>query len=335
MKAPKIAGFAAASAAIIAATVAGYWYFAVYASASSRLQRACQAAILNQVYVPDSTHFLLAFVDPQPVSRYLRMVKFDMQGSDVVDATKQLTRAKALSADRLGEIGVAFVSENRMGVPLRGMATCTYKAAPGMTSDERLGSVSMEDMSTVQGGSRLSWLARVRYKWHAARQPVTQNAAPQSITDDAIRPAWAYSTVPIGEARVPTVFADLQSTNVLVLAAPYDQPQTANLDLWRTPPYWQFSLHLDHGQFDCSDNCVVLVYFDGKLQSFNGFARSVSGHPYLDFGPSDNEFVEKLQTAKKVQIDMPVFDNGYVTSEFNVAGFDVGKFDHQESSTTQ
>ena len=141
---------------------------------------------------------------------------------------------------------------------------------------------------------------------------------------------WRYSQDADPMSNGSTYSAMVVSTNTVNFKFPYAGAQHGKLTLRTDPRYGKnVILNIEKGQFLCrsyGDGCKVLVRFDDK-EATN----------YSAMGPSDNStqtifigdysrFAGEMLKAKKVRISAEFFQEGSPVFEFDVSGFDVGKY---------
>lgn len=167
----------------------------------------------------------------------------------------------------------------------------------------------------------------------AADPPV---AAPAVTPEPPAEPApppeppsrWMYSADKddIDDATVYT--AAVISTNTIELDFPYRGPQHGQLMLRRHPRHGRdVILTIERGQILCStySECKVLVRIDdGPIQRLQGNEPADNSSEVV-FIPLYQTFMKKLPTAKKVRVQVQMFQAGEQTFEFDVSGFDPKK----------
>jgi len=119
------------------------------------------------------------------------------------------------------------------------------------------------------------------------------------------------------------------SSNTVNFDFPYSGEQHATLNLRDGPRYGKDVIfRIERGQILCHsyEDCTVLVRFDdGKASN------------YTAVGPADNStetifirnyarFVGNLLKAKRVRISTNIYQEGAPVFEFDVSGFDQGKY---------
>lgn len=140
---------------------------------------------------------------------------------------------------------------------------------------------------------------------------------------------WNYShdADPMGNGT--THFAQVLSSNTVTFDSPYDGPQHGLLTLRTHPRHGKdVILAIERGQILCRsyEDCNILVRFDdGKAATYSAV------------GPADNStesvfirnyprFVAGMLKAKRVRISVEIYQEGSPVFEFDVTGFDEGKY---------
>ena len=154
--------------------------------------------------------------------------------------------------------------------------------------------------------------------------PDLQKAVEKYNEDLKDRGSWDYfsSTDPMSDK--PVMYARVKSDNTFLFDFPYQGAQHATLSLRRHPKWGKdVILSIEKGQLLCSSySCPVRVRFDDEP------ARMYEGNEPADnssesiFIPAYSTFASKLAKAKRVRIEVNVFKQGTLTTEFTVKGFD-------------
>lgn len=147
-----------------------------------------------------------------------------------------------------------------------------------------------------------------------------QELLPQ-LTEAKTNADWYYDNEEDGMSGKRIGYAAVRSDNTLSLDFPYQGAQHGKLAV-RHHPKWGKSVivSIEEGQILCSSyECPVRIRFD-------------DGQPvtYTGNEPSDNStetvflpysVAKKLQTAKRVKVEINLYQNGAQVLEFNVKGF--------------
>lgn len=142
------------------------------------------------------------------------------------------------------------------------------------------------------------------------QEPLSQTPSPQ----------WQYSDSTDKMTGKPIKQASIDSNSFVVLNPPYSNKTTATLILRSHPRHGRDAIiNLSSGQSLCKsyEDCILLIRFD------NDPATEYSG-----IGPSDystdtifirnySRFTSRLRTAKKVLIQIPMYEAGGAAWEFS------------------
>jgi hypothetical protein len=149
----------------------------------------------------------------------------------------------------------------------------------------------------------------------------------EAASKEAEMGSWDYYTSQDPMSDKPVHVARVQSENSFQFDFPYSGPQHATLTL-RSHPKWgkDVIFAIERGQILChSYNCPVRVRFDDEP------AKTYTGNEPADnssdavFVPAYSTFMAKLAKAKRVRIEVNVYKQGTLTTEFKVKGFDRSK----------
>ncbi len=125
--------------------------------------------------------------------------------------------------------------------------------------------------------------------------------------------AWNYTTDRDEMRDAETKFASLYSVTEVPVQWPYT-PRPAELTIRRSPQYGLDVIIQIDGQFTChfgSRESVSVKFDDGPVQSFP-CAEPADGSPGVLFINRSQGFLTALKGAKKVIIEMPVYEAGQV-----------------------
>lgn len=138
---------------------------------------------------------------------------------------------------------------------------------------------------------------------------------------------WRYNSYEDTMSSKSVLDASITSVNSFEFDFPYQGTQTATLTL-RKHPRWgnDVIFSIEKGQILCSTyECPVRVRFDDSPpQTFSGNEPSDNSSEYV-FIPGYPNFSKKLQKAKRVRIEVNVFQQGTLVADFNVEGFNPEK----------
>lgn len=138
---------------------------------------------------------------------------------------------------------------------------------------------------------------------------------------------WRYYNSQDAMSSKPIFNASVTSTNSFEFGFPYQGSQHATLSI-RKHPRWgnDVFLTIEKGQILCSTyECPVRIRFDDSPpQTFSGNEPSDNSSETV-FIPGYANFTKKLKKAKRVRIEVNVFQQGTLVTEFEVEGFDPEK----------
>lgn len=167
---------------------------------------------------------------------------------------------------------------------------------------------------------------------HAAQVVPSSSAAatsqPTGAEDDAGK-QWHYDTDEDAMTGKKQFTAVVESSNTVNLGFPYNGEQRGSLTLRTHPQYGKDVIfQIEKGQILCPsyEGCQVQVRFDdGKPVRFEatGAADHSTEHIFID---DYTGFVSRLKKAKRVRLAVKIYQNGAPPFEFDVSGFDTGKY---------
>jgi hypothetical protein len=140
---------------------------------------------------------------------------------------------------------------------------------------------------------------------------------------------WSYDASSEGMSGKSVRTAWVYSSNTINLGFPYQGEQHAKL-LLRRHPRWgnDVMLLIEQGQVLCHSygDCYVAVRFDDeKLRRYEGNPPSDNSSESI-FIPAFGTFMKKLPGAKKLKIEIQIYQAGNQVFEFDVSGFKPEKF---------
>jgi len=110
---------------------------------------------------------------------------------------------------------------------------------------------------------------------------------------------------------------------------PYSGTQHATLTLRTHPRHGKdIIFSIEKGQILCRsyEDCTVLVRFDDEPPSNYSAVGAADNSTETIFIRNYSKFVEKLLKAKRVRIAANIYQQGAPAFEFDVSGFDQGKY---------
>lgn len=125
-----------------------------------------------------------------------------------------------------------------------------------------------------------------------------------------------------------TKTARVISTNTLNLDFPYNGAQNGYLTIRNHPQYGHdVIVRIERGQLLCdiSDGCTLMVRFDDDApQAFTALEPADNSSESL-FISNYKRFTTRLKTAKRVRIQLNIYQEGAQYLEFDTTGFDPSK----------
>ena len=127
----------------------------------------------------------------------------------------------------------------------------------------------------------------------------------------------------MGRGRVRT--AEVRSTNTISLDSPYDGEQHATLLIRKHPAYGtDVIIKIEKGQLlDSEYHSKVLVRFDDdKMLAFSSVGPDdLSSESLFLRGNVGSQFINRMKTANRLRVQVPIYQGGMQQLEFNVRGF--------------
>jgi hypothetical protein len=134
---------------------------------------------------------------------------------------------------------------------------------------------------------------------------------------------WTYKTSDDSMSGKPVRTAYVDSTNSFEFDFPYSGKQTARLTLRRHPRWGKDVIFaIERGQILChSYDCSVKVRFDDEPAKTYRATEPADNSSESVFLPAYDTFAKKLETAKRVRIEVNVYQQGSLVADFDVDGF--------------
>jgi hypothetical protein len=157
----------------------------------------------------------------------------------------------------------------------------------------------------------------------AARARLLVDGLRAKVVEENLGKQWTYTERDDGMSSKKIRIASVTSTNSFEFDFPYTGRQHATLMLRRHPRWGNdVILQIERGQLLCSSyDCEIRVRFDEDAP------RTYSGNEPAD-NSSESIFIEgysrfeaRLQKAKKLRVEVNVYDQGSLQLEFDVEGF--------------
>ena len=141
---------------------------------------------------------------------------------------------------------------------------------------------------------------------------------------------WQYQNTEEGMSGKRTAYAAVRSENTINLGFPYNGDQRGTLAVRRHPSFGNnVILSIEQGQIICrSRDCPVRIrYDDAAPVTYSGLepADNSSETVFLPYA-----IATRLKSAKRVRVEINLYQNGIQVLEFNVKGFDPDKMNEQK-----
>jgi len=152
----------------------------------------------------------------------------------------------------------------------------------------------------------------------------------KTVAYEAMGRQWMYNSSAEGMSGKNVVTASVQSTNTISLGFPYEGAQRGMLTLRRHPRWGNDVIfRIQEGQILCHSygDCRVNVKFDeGQVARYEGNPPEDNSSEVV-FIPAYGAFRKKIPNAKKVMIEVSIYQAGNHIFEFDVSGFKPEKFE--------
>ncbi|ESQ85837.1 hypothetical protein AEAC466_01275 [Asticcacaulis sp. AC466] len=159
----------------------------------------------------------------------------------------------------------------------------------------------------------------------SSKQADSSSSQVAASSASSIATNWRYQTETDTMSGKTSHSAAVDSENTVNFSFPYNGAQHGELTLRKHPRYGNdVILSITKGQFLCNsyDGCSVLVKFDDKPPVKFTAAEAADHSTELLFIRNYKRFSESLQSAKRVVIEAPVYQEGSPEFEFDVSQFD-------------
>ncbi len=146
---------------------------------------------------------------------------------------------------------------------------------------------------------------------------------------EAAAAPWSYFHTDDPMSKGITHTATLSSSNTVEFAFPYGGAQNGRLTLRTSPRHGKDVIfRIEKGQILCPsyDGCKVLVRFDdGDAISYSASSAADNSTETI-FIRNYSQFAGKMMKAKRVRISVNIYQQGSPVFDFDVSGFNVGKY---------
>jgi TonB family protein len=133
---------------------------------------------------------------------------------------------------------------------------------------------------------------------------------------------WRYKNYEDKMRRSITQIAEIKSINKASLDFPYKGGSTLELNLRKMDLKEEDDVFfsIDRGQIPCFNICRIFSKFDNDEVIEWGGIGAESGRSDLIFIGNSREFIERLKSAKKLIIEIQIYNHGRFQFNFNVSG---------------
>jgi hypothetical protein len=167
----------------------------------------------------------------------------------------------------------------------------------------------------------------------ASAAPVLDTAGTAEIAAPAaatiLAEKWTYNATTDPMTSRTSRTATIASENSVEFDFPYQGEQHARLIVRNDPSYGRdVMLQIERGQILCPSyqDCSVRVRFDEGAAERWTAAGADDGSSTVIFFRSHSRFVQRMRAAKVVRVQIPVYQEGQPTFEFQVGGFDHARY---------
>lgn len=145
---------------------------------------------------------------------------------------------------------------------------------------------------------------------------------------------WTYSAQEEQMTGGMRKTASVSSTNTVEFGFPYTGSQNGHLTLRTDPRYGKDVIfRIEQGQILCPsyEGCTIQVRFDDAKPTRFSASAAADHSSELVFIDDYARFLEKMIKAKRVRLSLDIYQNGRPVFDFDVSGFDVGKYQAKKS----
>lgn len=146
---------------------------------------------------------------------------------------------------------------------------------------------------------------------------------------EAAAAPWSYSQNDDPMSKGKTYYASIESSNTVRFDFPYSGTQHGTLTLRTDPKYGKDVIFsIERGQILCPsyDGCTIQVRFDDENATSYSASAAADNSTETVFIRNYSQFVEKMMKAKRVRISMNIYQEGAPVFDFDISGFNVGKY---------
>lgn len=157
-------------------------------------------------------------------------------------------------------------------------------------------------------------------------------AAVEKYATEVSAAPWLYSQSDDPMSKGKAYYATVKSSNTVEFDFPYQGTQNGELTLRTNPRHGKDVIFtIERGQVLCSSysGCTVLVRFDEEDSVSYSASGSADNSTETLFIRNYGRFVEKMMKAKRVRISVNIYKEGSPIFDFDVSGFNVGRYESQ------
>ncbi|MDR2224081.1 MAG: hypothetical protein LBE34_15300 [Flavobacteriaceae bacterium] len=154
------------------------------------------------------------------------------------------------------------------------------------------------------------------------KEKSTTDTETTSGKEDEPKSKWSYGQEDDKMEGTTNYFATLESTNKPKFKFPYNGGATLSLTVRNMEGKNDVYLYLDKGQIPISiynSESIKFKFDDGKAINYSYSSATGAMNSYAFFS-KNKELITKIKAAKKIMIEVPVFDEGKVVFEFDAEG---------------
>lgn len=149
----------------------------------------------------------------------------------------------------------------------------------------------------------------------------------KQIAIENIGKQWRYASAEDGMSGKAQRNAYVTSTNTFQFDFPYNGTQRATLQIRKHPRYGNDVIfEIEKGQILChSYSCPVRIRFDdGAPRTYTGNEPADNSSTYV-FIPGFADLTQRIARAKRMRVEVNVYQQGAIQAEFDVEGFNPKK----------
>lgn len=196
---------------------------------------------------------------------------------------------------------------------------CYFRSSVGLNSD------AINLAKDVDAATKEIWkptLVAQYVHWPTGKELFTENPYEEEIECISNKAKWTESTSKDEMTDETNVWSTLTSDNVFEFQFPYDGGSRLTINVrYRKQDGNQVILSINKGQLlpsDYNGNNVVVRFDDDAPMTFTT-KESADYNSNLLFLNNPQKFINKAKTAKKIKIQVPVFEEGQPLFQFEPA----------------